>query len=103
MKFKLYFLRIGESMSLKIQLKSPLKTTALCFASLLPLMLISANAQASCSLKQSACEASCKVRYLDDALGKMGCMTKCAAERAACSTKEGASEAIEKGKDLVND
>lgn len=86
-----------------MSLKMPLKSPALFFAALVSLSLLPMTAQASCSLKQSACEASCKVRYFDDTLGKMGCMTKCAAERAACSTKEGASEAVEKGKGLVKD
>lgn len=69
----------------------------------LSLTFASMTAQASCSLKQTACEASCKVRYFDDTFGKMGCITKCAAERTACSAKEGASEAVEKTKELVKD
>ncbi|MDX1397655.1 MAG: hypothetical protein R3204_03905 [Oceanospirillum sp.] len=83
--------------------QKPLKTTALFLGAALSLSLMPVTAQANCSLKQTACEASCKVRYFDDTFGKMGCMTKCAAERAACSTKEGASEAVEKGKGLVKD
>ena len=83
--------------------QKPLKTTALFLGAALSMRLMPVTAQANCSLKQTACEASCKVRYFDDTFGKMGCMTKCAAERAACSTKEGASEAVEKGKGLVKD
>lgn len=89
-------------MSFKTQMKSTMKTTALFFAILLP-FLLPVSAQANCTLKQSACEASCKVRFFDDALGKMGCMSKCVAQRAACSAKEGVSEAAEKGKDFIKD
>ncbi|WP_417598621.1 hypothetical protein [Oceanospirillum sp.] len=81
----------------------PSKRTAFIASTALSLILLPISAQASCSLKQTACEASCKVRYFDDSFGKMGCMTKCAAERAACSTKEGASKAAEKTKDLLDD
>ncbi|OOV86346.1 hypothetical protein [Oceanospirillum linum] len=82
---------------------TPSKSTTFIVSAALSLILLPISAQASCSLKQTACEASCKVRYFDDSFGKMGCMTKCTAERAACSTKEGASEAVEKTKDLIDD
>lgn len=78
-------------------------TKGLFLAGVLSLSLMPVAAQANCSLQQTACEASCKVRYFDDTFGKMGCMTKCAAERTACSAKEGASEAVEKTKSLVKD
>lgn len=81
----------------------PLRSAALFIGAAFALSLLPVNAHASCSLKQTACETSCKVRYIDSTLGKMGCMTKCAAERTACSTKEGASSAVEKGKELVKD
>lgn len=58
--------------------------------------------QASCALEQTACKASCNVRYFDDSLGRMACNTKCAAQRAACSAEESAEDAVEKTKRLMD-
>lgn len=67
------------------------------------LSILSSVSYADCSTKQTICETSCKVRYLNDTFGKMGCMTKCAAERGVCSTKSGAKTATEKTKELIKD
>jgi len=66
------------------------------------LMALTAHiSHASCSLKQTACDTGCKVRYINDTFGKMGCMTQCAAERTVCSTKKGVETATEKTKKLL--
>ena len=73
------------------------------FLTTLLFTLASSVSYADCSLEQTICETSCNVRYINDTFGKMGCMTKCAAERGVCSTKSGAKTATEKTKELIKD
>ncbi len=83
-------------------MKKAIVTLSLLFTSLIT-VTFSGQSLASCAFKQDACEAGCKIRYFNDSLGKMGCMAECVAERAVCSTKEGAEEAAEKTKKLLED
>ncbi len=63
----------------------------------------STSVYADCGTEQTWCETSCKVRYVNDDAGKAGCISRCVAERAACSTKAGAESAIEYGKGVYQD
>lgn len=83
-------------------MKKAIVTLSVLFTSLTAITFSNLS-YASCALKQDACEAGCKIRYFNDSLGKMGCMAECVAERAVCSTKEGAETAAEKTKKLLEE
>jgi hypothetical protein len=61
-------------------------------------LLFGAPAFADCSTDQTLCEAKCKVSHLTDDAARTGCISKCVAQRAACSTGKGAEKAVELGK-----
>ena len=52
-----------------------------------------------CDRQQEGCELSCDSLYPNDKAARTGCKSKCAAQRAACSTSAGAGKAVEIGKD----
>lgn len=82
-------------------LLKPFTVTGVLFVGLL-LTAVPQQANASCSLKQTACEASCKISNINDTMGKISCLAQCKAERLACSAKESASDASEKTKGLFD-
>jgi len=79
-----------------------MKTTLLTL-SLLLTGLTSLPAQADCALDQTLCDAQCSIEHFGDKAARLGCESRCAAERAACSTKAGAEKAVELGKKALRD
>lgn len=73
-------------------------TLSLSLLALLPL-----RALAGCDTQQTLCDARCSIIHFDDKAAKAGCESRCLAERAACSTKQGAHQAVELGKKALND
>lgn len=67
------------------------------------LLLGSASALADCASEQSWCKTGCEVKHLGDDAAKAGCISRCAAERALCSTKAGAESALESGKEVYQE
>lgn len=67
------------------------------------LLAISNYAVADCSSEQTWCETSCKVKHVGDDTAKTGCISRCVAERAVCSTKAGAESAYESGKEIYQE
>lgn len=66
-------------------------------------MFLASPAQADCSSEQTWCETSCRVRYISDDAARTGCLSRCVAERAACSTKAGAESAIDYSKEVYKE
>lgn len=62
-------------------------------------LLIPTQAQADCAFDQTICEARCGFKHFDNKASRLGCESRCVAERAACSTEAGAQKAIELGKE----
>jgi len=61
-------------------------------------MLFATPTFANCGTSQSVCESKCSVVHFNDEAAEAGCKSKCIAQRAACSTEQGAKDAIEIGK-----
>ncbi len=55
----------------------------------------SAPAFSDCSVQFKACTAWCGVRHFDSDVRKVGCKTRCAADRAACFAEAGVDKAKE--------
>jgi hypothetical protein len=85
-----------------IKKRAAMKTTLLTL-SLLTLALGSSSARADCATQQTLCEARCSIEYFGEKAAKMGCESRCMAERAACSTGKGAEKAVEIGKKAWQD
>lgn len=66
-------------------------------------LLGTSPAWADCGTEQTWCETKCKVSYVGDDAGRTGCLSRCVAERAVCSTKAGAETAIESGKEIYQE
>lgn len=66
-------------------------------------LTLSSAAWADCSSEQTWCETSCKVKHIGDDTAKTGCISRCVAERAVCSTKAGAESAYESGKEIYQE
>ena len=73
----------------------------------LPILLLTLlfvpSAYADCGSEQTWCETTCRVKHIDDDAARVGCLSRCVAERAACSTKAGAESAIEYSKDVYQE
>ena len=69
----------------------------------LSMLSLSSLVWADCSMEQTWCETSCKVKYIGDETAKNGCLSRCVAERAVCSTKAGAESAYESGKEIYKE
>ncbi|KEA63241.1 hypothetical protein ADIMK_2765 [Marinobacterium lacunae] len=54
-------------------------------------------------MDQTFCDAKCSIEHFSDKAARLGCESRCAAERAACSTKAGAEKAVEIGKKALRD
>lgn len=67
------------------------------------LLAFSGAAYADCSSEQTWCETSCKVKHVGDDTAKTGCISRCVAERAVCSTKAGAESAYESSKEIYQE
>lgn len=67
------------------------------------LMLFSSATLADCGTEQTWCETSCKVKHIGDDAAKTGCLSRCVAERAVCSTKAGAESAVKSGKEIYQE
>lgn len=67
------------------------------------LFSLSTGSWADCSSEQTWCETSCKVKHIGDDTAKTGCLSRCVAERAVCSTKAGAESAYESGKEIYQE
>lgn len=61
------------------------------------------SAQADCATEQTLCEARCSIEHFGDKAARLGCESRCMAERAACSTGAGAQKALEIGKKAWRD
>ena len=57
------------------------------------------SVHAGCDFDYQVCDKACTVSNLGDDAGKNGCVTKCAAEKAACMAEEGADAAVEASKE----
>lgn len=66
-------------------------------------LLLPNLARADCAFDQTICEARCSIKHFDSNAARLGCESRCAAERAACSTEAGAKKALEMGKDAWDD
>lgn len=77
--------------------------TLLLTLSLLLATLTSVQARANCAMEQTLCDAQCSIEHFGDKAARLGCESRCAAERAACSTKAGAEKAVELGKKALRD
>lgn len=66
-------------------------------------MLLPLEARANCATEQTLCEAGCSVQHFADKAARLGCESRCVAERAACSTEAGARKALEVGKQAWRD
>ncbi|SEG53395.1 hypothetical protein [Marinobacterium lutimaris] len=66
-------------------------------------LLLPTQARADCAFDQTICEARCSIKHFDSNAARLGCESRCAAERAACSTEAGAKKALEMGKDAWDD
>jgi len=71
--------------------------------SLLATTLIPLSASANCATEQTLCEARCSIEHFADKAARLGCESRCMAERAACSTSAGAQKALEIGKQAWRD
>lgn len=66
-------------------------------------LLIPLSASADCATEQTLCEARCSIEHFGDKAARLGCESRCVAERAACSTSAGAQKALEIGKQAWRD
>ncbi|WP_432697976.1 hypothetical protein ACQUQP_06430 [Marinobacterium sp. YM272] len=66
-------------------------------------LLAPVTAQADCAFDQTLCEARCSINHFNDNAARLGCESRCMAERAACSTEAGAKKALEMGKEAWDD
>lgn len=58
---------------------------------------------ADCGTEQTWCETKCKVSHVGDDAARTGCLSRCVAERALCSTKAGAEAAIDSSKEIYQE
>lgn len=70
---------------------------------LLLTLAASSVAWADCGTEQTWCETKCKVSHVGDDAARTGCISRCVAERALCSTKAGAESALETGKEVYQE
>ncbi len=59
---------------------------------------VSAPALAGCSMQFEMCSAWCSTRHVGSEARKVGCKTRCLADRAACLAETGIDKAKETGK-----
>ncbi len=84
-------------------MKPKLLTINLVAAGLALGLLLPNLARADCAFDQTLCEARCSIKHFDSKAARLGCESRCAAERAACSTQAGAQKALEMGQEAWDD